>query len=86
MVSLLGSSSSSSGDELSSEEKRQTERKPQIPAVTVLSEGDMNALGAKILRAEMMGDTVSASIIIAESHFKFLFFFKVCSHVHLLLT
>ncbi|PVD27441.1 hypothetical protein C0Q70_12600 [Pomacea canaliculata] len=74
--SSSSSSSSSSGDELSSEEKRQTERKPQIPAVTILSEGDMNALGAKILRAEMMGDTVSASIIIAESHFKFLFWRK----------
>ncbi|PVD27440.1 hypothetical protein C0Q70_12599 [Pomacea canaliculata] len=55
--SSSSSSLSSSGDESSSEENRQTERKPQIPAVTILSEGDMNALGAKILRAEMMGDT-----------------------------
>nr|KAG5705361.1 hypothetical protein BaRGS_011133 [Batillaria attramentaria] len=56
--SPASSSSSSSSDSSSSESEveEQAPSRDEAPPVRILSEDEMNALGAKILRAELMGD------------------------------
>lgn len=59
IVLFISSSDSSSSKDSSSSESSAEEESPrevEPPAPRILSEDEMNALGAKILRAELMGD------------------------------
>ena len=53
------SGSSSSESESSESEGSEEEEKPKVPEIKLLTEQEMNQLGAKIVRAELMGDDVN---------------------------
>ncbi|CAC5398373.1 CWF19-like protein 2 homolog,CWF19-like protein 2 [Mytilus coruscus] len=59
-------SSSSSSSSESSEEEESEEDTPKSPPVKLLTEQEMNQLGAKIVRAELMGDMDLAAKLKAE--------------------
>ena len=59
---------SSSSESDSSEEEVDTHRPPSPPPVKLLTEGEMNAIGAKILRAELMGNEVCIITRLEESY------------------
>lgn len=72
---FLGTSSSSSSSE-SSEEEEPEEDTPKSPPVKLLTEQEMNQLGAKIVRAELMGDMVGLLFLLIrkiEAFFKSLY-------------
>ncbi|CAG2226549.1 unnamed protein product [Mytilus edulis] len=60
------STSSSSSSSESSEEEEPEEDTPKSPPVKLLTEQEMNQLGAKIVRAELMGDMDQATKLKAE--------------------
>lgn len=75
---LLGSSSSSSSPSRKSsdsEDEVSFHDEPPTVTVAILSEDEMNAIGAKILRAELMGDEVNMFHFFNKYFFKIFYFF-----------
>lgn len=65
-VFFLGSSSDSDSSESEQDESQSSRSQEPEARVRVLTEKEMNELGAKILKAELMGNQVQTLFIIAQ--------------------